>query len=245
MRAWSRLTPIASALDDIAQRFGLSVSLLEHKLQRHWPVIVGEHVAAHTRPESIRFKKLYVITDSSVWVQQLTFLKPSLLESINTAAGSPIVTDIVLRVGEVEHETPGDGSESPSRLTKIQPAHSLSPESLAEVSRHAEAVEDPDIRACRTEDRGRAPANPTDPHKSRLSVPRSLHERTRPLQACPSRLWLGQWVRSDPLLRIRPADSILSLLSQKLLAMMCPPVRQSGLPLHTGATYPVPPTPHA
>jgi hypothetical protein len=143
------------------------VSLLEHKLQRHWPVIVGEHVAAHTRPESIRFKKLYVITDSSVWVQQLTFLKPSLLESINTAAGSPIVTDIVLRVGEVEHETPGDGSESPSRLTKIQPAHSLSPESLAEVSRHAEAVEDPDIRACLTEVMVRALANPSDPQKLR------------------------------------------------------------------------------
>jgi hypothetical protein len=161
------LSPLASILDDIAQRFGLSVRLLEHRLQRQWPAIVGEHVAAHTRPESIRFKKLYVITDSSVWVQQLAFLKPSLLESINTAAGSPIVTDIVLRIGEVEHETPENGSESPNSLNKIQPAHSLSPESLAEVSRHAEAVENPGIRAHLMEVMARALANPSDPKKSR------------------------------------------------------------------------------
>jgi hypothetical protein len=161
------LSPLASILDDIAQRFGLSVRLLEHRLQRQWPTIVGEHVAAHTRPESIRFKKLYVIVDSSVWVQQLTFLKPSLLESINTAAGNPIVTDIVLRVGEFDDQMTRGGSESPSRLTKRQPTHPLSPESLAEVSRHAEAVEDPDIRAHLTEVMVRALANPSDPEKSR------------------------------------------------------------------------------
>lgn len=166
MPAWSSLIPIASALDDLAQRFGLSVKLLEHRLQRQWPAIVGEHVAAHTRPESIRFKKLYVIADSSVWVQQLAFLKPSLLESINTAAGNPIVADIVLRVGEVEQPVPVDGSEPSNRVTKIQPAHSLSPESLAEVSRHAGAVEDPDIRAHLTEVMVRALANPSDPKKS-------------------------------------------------------------------------------
>jgi predicted nucleic acid-binding Zn ribbon protein len=160
------LSPLASILDDIAQRFGLSVRLLEHRLQRQWPAIVGEHVAAHTRPESIRFKKLYVIADSSVWVQQLAFLKPSLLVSINTAAGNPVVADIVLRVGEVEHQMPRDDGESSSRLTKRQPAHSLSPESLAEVSRHAEAVEDPDIRAHLTEVMVRALANPSDPKKS-------------------------------------------------------------------------------
>ncbi|MDQ6734124.1 MAG: DUF721 domain-containing protein [Nitrospirota bacterium] len=167
MPAWSALTPIASALDDLAQRFGLSVRLLEHRLQRQWPAIVGEHVAAHTRPESIRFKKLYVIADSSVWVQQLAFLKPSLLESINTAAGSSIVTDIVLRIGEVEPQAHGHESESTSRLTKIKPAHSLSPESLAEVSRYAEAIVDPGIRAHLTDVMVRALANPSDPEKSR------------------------------------------------------------------------------
>ena len=165
MPAWSSLTPIASALDDIAQRFGLSVRLLEHRLQRHWPAIVGEHVAAHTRPESIRFKKLYVIADSSVWVQQLTFLKPSLLASINATAGHPVVNDIVLRVGAAEHQAHVDGQGSSSGSAKTQPAHPLTPESLAEVSRHAEAVEDPGLRAHLTDVMARALANPSDPKK--------------------------------------------------------------------------------
>ncbi len=165
MPAWSPQTPITSALDDIAQRFGLSVKLLENRLQQQWAAIVGEHVAAHTRPDSIRFKKLYVIADSSVWMQQLTFLKPSLLESINRTAGKPIVTDIVLRVGEAERHEQVNGRELSSSL-KIQPAHSLSPESLAEVSRHAGAVVDPGIRAHLTDVMGRALANPSDPKKS-------------------------------------------------------------------------------
>lgn len=162
----ANLSPLACVLDDIAQRFGLSVKLLEHRLQLQWPAIVGDHVAAHTRPDSIRFKKLYVIADSSVWVQQLAFLKPSLLESINRTAGKPIVTDIVLRVGEAERHEEVDGRESSSTLTKIQPAHSLSAESLAEVSRHAEAVEDPGIRAHFTDVMVRALANPSPPKKS-------------------------------------------------------------------------------
>jgi hypothetical protein len=164
MPVWSSLTPLASALDDLAQRFGLSVKLLEHRLQRQWPAIVGEHVAAHTRPESIRFKKLYVIVDSSVWVQQLAFLKPSLLAGINTAAGSSIVTDIVLRVGEVEHEALVD-HDSKNVSMKTCATHSLNQEALTEVHRHAEAVEDLDIRAHLIEVMARALANPSDPKK--------------------------------------------------------------------------------
>jgi hypothetical protein len=165
MPIWSSLTPIASALDDLAQRFGLSVKLLEHRLQRQWPAIVGEHVAAHTRPESIRFKKLYVIADSSVWVQQLAFLKPSLLAGINAAAGSSIVTDIVLRVGEAVHESTED-HDSPNALMKTCAAHSLNQDALTEVRRHAEAVEDLELRAHLIEVMSRALANPSSPKKS-------------------------------------------------------------------------------
>jgi len=159
------LSPLASILDDIAQRFGLSVKLLEHRLQRQWSAIVGNHVAAHTRPESIRFKKLYVVVDSSVWMQQLAFLKPSLLESINAAAGSSIVTDIVLRIGEVAREST-EVPDSSNVLIKPGVTHSLSQEALTEVSRHAEAVEDRGIRAHLMEVMARALANPSNPKKS-------------------------------------------------------------------------------
>ena len=61
---------------------------------------MGEPIATHTRPDQIRFKKLTIFVHNSVWLQQLTFLKPVLLQKVNTMAGESLVTEIVLRIGE-------------------------------------------------------------------------------------------------------------------------------------------------
>lgn len=121
--------------------------MTEQRLRREWPAIVGKQVAAHTRPDTIRFKKLYVVAENSIWLQQLTFLKPDLLEKINAAAGSPIVTDIVLRVGEVIRE--GSRLEARGSASKTQDGAGFEPkpESMAQAAAHAEAVSDPDLRA--------------------------------------------------------------------------------------------------
>lgn len=140
--------PIASIVGTIVHRYGLEAKLIEQRLRREWPAVVGEQIAAHTRPDAIRFKKLYVIADSSVWLQQLTFLKPTLLKKINEAAGSQIITDIVLRVGEVSPE--GSRVEvggGPALNTADEARFEPKPESVAQAAAHAEAVSDPDLRA--------------------------------------------------------------------------------------------------
>lgn len=142
----SNLSPVASVLGVIAQRFGLSGKLLEHRLQRHWPEMVGDQVAMHARPESIRFKKLHVVTDSSVWIQALMFLKPSLLEKINLMAGESLISDIVLRVGEVGAHMKADCAEQ-STASPQKGKPSLTQEERAAVTDHAQAVEDPEIRS--------------------------------------------------------------------------------------------------
>ena len=157
----AQLSPLASILDEIAQRFGMSGKLLEHRLQRQWPAIVGAHVAAHTRPESIRFKKLHVIVDSSVWVHQLTFLKQSLLQSINQTAGDSPVSDIVLRVGEVGPQGQADAPSSGEFSNVGRP--SLTTEALAEVDLHVQAIEDPGIRTHLAEVMARALASSSVP----------------------------------------------------------------------------------
>ena len=101
MRPASFFAPVASILKAVAHRHGIETPLFEHRLRRRWSEIVGDQLAAHTRPDLIRFKKLYLIVENSVWLQQLTFLKPTLIEKINAAAGGPVVSDIVLRVGEL------------------------------------------------------------------------------------------------------------------------------------------------
>jgi len=135
---------IATVLTGIARRHGMEARLFEHRLHQKWPEIVGEPIASHTRPDAIRFKKLYLIAESSVWLQHLTFLKPALLEKINAAAGSPVVTDMVLRVGTIEEGV--RAAEEHAHEHEVAVAQP-SPQSLAEAEAHAAAVTDPELRA--------------------------------------------------------------------------------------------------
>ncbi|MGH7255578.1 MAG: DUF721 domain-containing protein [Nitrospirales bacterium] len=138
-------TSVGSVLNTVARRFGLESKLLEHHLQTHWPEVAGERVAAHTRPDSIRFKKLYLIAENSVWLHQLTFLKPMLLNKINAAAGREVVTEVVLRVGEVQGREPRAERKAEEAQAGIprQPDPAL----LAEASQGTAAVRDPELRA--------------------------------------------------------------------------------------------------
>jgi hypothetical protein len=143
---------VASVLTGIARRHGMDAKLLEHKLLRNWADIAGQPVASHTRPDHIRFKKLYMVAENSVWVQHLTFLKPELIAKVNAAAGGAAITDVVLRVGTVprEEDVRGSGVE----VEQATPPHELrtsnfepSASTREEAEAHAAAVADPELRA--------------------------------------------------------------------------------------------------
>ena len=142
---------VGSVLKSLVHRYGMESKLLEYQLRRRWPEIAGEQIAAHTCPDGIRFRKLYLIVENSVWLHQLTFLKPTLLESINAAAagpgGSPAVTDIVLRVGEVAGEAPEGKRQQEKGAREENPGVGPAAESPEQASAHAGAVNDPDLRA--------------------------------------------------------------------------------------------------
>lgn len=130
----------------MARRLGLDAKLAEFRLRRRWAEIVGPQIAAHTRPDRIRFKKLHLLVRNSVWLHQLTFLKPDLLARINAAAGGEAITDIVLRVGDVHPEKEHGGA---SLANSDRPTSSLEPRTALqeEAAAHAVAVKDPELRA--------------------------------------------------------------------------------------------------
>ena len=142
MRGQSRLDSFGTILAGVAHRLGLESKLFEARLRRHWPEVVGEPIATHTRPDQIRFKKLYVFVHNSVWLQQLTFLKPVLLEKVNTMAGETLVTEIVLRIGEFSAERAS--SPPPSPLEDALPPPSA--ELLREAVLHTQCIQDPALR---------------------------------------------------------------------------------------------------
>jgi predicted nucleic acid-binding Zn ribbon protein len=140
MRAQGPLDSFETILAGLAKRLGLESRLLELRLQHDWRRIVGEPIASHTWPHHIRFKKLYLIVQNSVWMQQLTFLKPTLLAKLSAAAGPALVTEIVLRVGELPSPEAGGSAQTATRQPTVTDA------ALTEAAAHAAAVQDQDLR---------------------------------------------------------------------------------------------------
>lgn len=135
------LVSFGTILSSVAKQLGLETRLVEVRIQQQWPGLVGEPISSHTWPVQIRFHKLYLLVENSVWLQQLTFLKPALLAKLNAEAGSELLTDIVLRVGEIPSQQP-----DPAPTTPAPPKATASDQELAEFAVHASAIQDPGIR---------------------------------------------------------------------------------------------------
>jgi predicted nucleic acid-binding Zn ribbon protein len=133
------LDSFGAILSGLAKRLGLETRLLELRLQHHWHDIIGEPIASHTWPAQIRFKKLYLVVHNSVWLQQLTFLKPTLLAKVRDAAGTELIGEIVLRVGEIPSPRSVPAAASPDgNLSEVQ----MDPDTAS----HTTGIQDLDIR---------------------------------------------------------------------------------------------------
>ena len=64
------------------------------RLARVWKDVVGERVVAHTMPAWIKRDVLWGYVDSSSWMQELTFMKPQILEQVNQHFSSVTISDI-------------------------------------------------------------------------------------------------------------------------------------------------------
>ena len=142
MRGLGPIDSISNILEGLARRLGLESKLLESRLRRDWVSIVGEPIASNTWPDQIRYKKLYLLVHNSVWLHQLTFLKPTLIQKLNQVAGAEVVTDIVLKIGELPEADRAPAP--PEALHEATPP--ASDALLAEISEHVTAIQDPDLR---------------------------------------------------------------------------------------------------
>jgi hypothetical protein len=161
MRGLGSIDSVSSVLEGLARRLGLESKLLESRLRRNWVSIVGEPMASNTWPDQIRYKKLYLLVQNSVWLHQLTFLKPTLIHKLNTVAGGELITDIVLRVGEIPLRAEASATTPP-----LNDDVTLSEIELAETSSHVSAIQDPELRLLFTSVISRNLRTPTPPGQS-------------------------------------------------------------------------------
>jgi len=87
-------------------------------LRQHWSEIVGGQIAGHAQPDQIRFHKLYLSIDTPPWMQELAFLKSTLLEKVNAAltehdAGCSI-QEIIFRLSSSPSSIPPPNQKRPN-----------------------------------------------------------------------------------------------------------------------------------
>lgn len=87
----SRRAPRPAGLAMEALLAHLSPQTLLADVQRIWPAVVGETIAAEATPTSGRGGTLTITCKSAVWAQELDLMGPDLVARLNTALGADLV----------------------------------------------------------------------------------------------------------------------------------------------------------
>jgi predicted nucleic acid-binding Zn ribbon protein len=84
--------PLAGAIEALAA--GLEPATALGAIQRAWPPVVGEVIAAEARPTSERAGVVTVSCRSAVWAQELDLMAPELVERLNAALGREAIRSL-------------------------------------------------------------------------------------------------------------------------------------------------------
>ncbi len=95
----TRLQSIGDILFKAFKRRGMAAKLEENALLKLWPKAVGEQIASQTQPDCLRNGTLFIKTTSSVWVQQLHFMKEEIRLKLNKLSGKDAIKEIRFSVG--------------------------------------------------------------------------------------------------------------------------------------------------
>jgi hypothetical protein len=132
--------PIHSVLEQTFKSLEIDVPLKSYTIWGAWKEIVGDSVALQAQPLAIRNRILFVNVSHSTWMQQLQFLKPTLLEKINAFLGEPLLQDIRFKLGKISQE-----ASSPPRANPLE-EEKLDKETLNQIESILQKIEDQEVR---------------------------------------------------------------------------------------------------
>jgi hypothetical protein len=138
--------PAGSILLETLKRMGLGSSLARQSIVNRWPAIVDKVIAKRAQAERLVDDTLYVVVDSSVWMNELSANKFTLLEKINATLGPG-----VQRIRDIKftHSSWNRRAAKDLSISETPEAESVAVDEKAlEVSiREIEKISDLEIRA--------------------------------------------------------------------------------------------------
>lgn len=85
---------LGRSLDRITRSLGAPSAGALATIFERWPAIVGEAVAAHSRPLSLQRGTLTVGADQPAWAAQLSYLEDDMKRRVNGVVGTAVVTRV-------------------------------------------------------------------------------------------------------------------------------------------------------
>jgi predicted nucleic acid-binding Zn ribbon protein len=92
---------VGESLDRVAASLGVPLASTLSTVFASWPEMVGESVAQHSRPRSLRDGVLVVAVDEPAWATQLRWLEADLLTRLREVLGPDQLARIEVRVQPV------------------------------------------------------------------------------------------------------------------------------------------------
>jgi hypothetical protein len=93
---------LSGAMRRALKGLNLDQRMKEARAMALWPDVVGEMLAARTRPLHVNRGTLVVAVASSAWAQQLSLLKPQLIAKLAERVGPNVIRDLRWRTGPQE-----------------------------------------------------------------------------------------------------------------------------------------------
>lgn len=95
-----RALPVADLLPKVMQKLGLKERLQEHEVLGAWRALVGDFLAAHSQPVSLRDGILYVhVLQPALHYELDRIHKPQILRKLKQRFGARVIKDLRFRLG--------------------------------------------------------------------------------------------------------------------------------------------------
>ena len=92
---------IASIVKSIIKKLDKQSNPTSEDIEKIWKEIAGKKAASHTKPASLRKKRLMMSVDGSSWLYELTLKKSELLAGLKKRLGEDKIEELQFRIGEV------------------------------------------------------------------------------------------------------------------------------------------------
>lgn len=85
-------------ISDVLDEFNLEKSFTINEIAQKWSIIVGDIISTHSLPVNINKKHLLVIADHSIYANEITMMRETIIKKINQVLAYQAVLNIKVLV---------------------------------------------------------------------------------------------------------------------------------------------------